>query len=809
MSNTLYNKVWRDTQEKLSDILACEPDPETQAPVKDRGKAFQLLATFYIKYIQIFRNLERCYDQILHPQKRRLLRTLLDSVIGRFLEIKQEMVKLELSEYHYFDDVLMDLKLTPSDVEIPIPKYFVNENFRALRDREQFLDHLLSSTDTDVTQDESILMTVDQAVLLIQRHERARQGRIRAKFMREIRRQEEFEKGKGEDRKPYTADEAAVILQKLWRGYITRKKVSEMRKNELIWLGMMPTNLHYISQKSNVVKLANRVDAVRRVTQNIYEQEYQQALIQVKEKIRDTEGPDMREAMQDQIRQWYMECRDATGKFPDYPDEDEGGSAVIFKEKTPEELERELEEEANKKSKGKTSGAEKKKDDPKKKKGKEEPEGFKFSPSAFLDEINEGCHNYQALWKNRDESDNFQQHYDEEMVKEDKRLEVEAEIRVQVDELLRQELRNLKIAIDKERVKRKKKKGGKKGKKGKKGKGKKEKDLTPDRTLISLYEELVLAGIIKKVEKCSMSEYYGEYAYLGTTLRQANIEPQPTLSDVRRLVTEYAILPLGSQTVHEKAPFIKSLLLAGPHGTGKRTLVNIICTETGANLFDLTAENIVNKYPGKEGLRMLIHLVLKLGRLLQPSVIFIDDCERMFKKKVPKSDPADPKRLTKELPKAMKIIKPTDRVLLIGCSSAPFDAEVRPFCRFYQKIILLPRPDYASRNIIWRTQIVRHGGILTEDLDITSLTKISDGYTSGQIAQACAQVITERRIAQLNRKCLKAAEFITPLSQVDPVFADEEEAYKKWYRKTPLGKQKAAAIQAEIEAATGKAGKKR
>ncbi|CAH8544129.1 unnamed protein product [Schistosoma curassoni] len=695
-----------DTQEKLSDILAREPNPETQKLEKDRAIAFQSLATFYIKYIQIFRSLERCYDQIVHPQKRRLLRTLLDSVIGRFLEIKKEMVKLELSEYHYFDDTLVDLKLTPSDVEIPIPKYFVNENFRALRDREQFLDHLISSTKTDETKDEGMLMSVDQAILLIQRHERARQGRIRARFMKEIRRLEESEKSKGGERKTYTTDEAAIIIQKLWRGFMCRKKVGIMRKEELMWLGMVPTNLHHIVQKSNVVKLANRVDAVRRVTQNIYEQEYQQALVQVKEKIRDTEGPDMREAMQDQIRQWFIECRDATGKFPDYPDEDEGGSALIFKEKTPEELERELREkdEASQKSKGKNSGKSKKKPSPKKndkqkkKKGEEEPEGFKFSPSAFLGEIHEGCHNYQALWKNRDESDNFQQHYDEEIIKEDKRLEVETEIRVQVDELLREELRNLKIAIDKERVQRKKKSRAKKGKKGKKGRRKKEKDLTPDRTLISLFEELVLAGIIKKVEKYSMNEYSGEYSYLGTTLRQANVEPQPTLSDVRRLVTEYAILPLGSQSVHEKAPLIKSLLLAGPHGTGKRMLVNIICTETGANLFDLSAENIADKYPGKDGLRMLIHLVFKVGRLLQPSVILINDCEKMFKKKLPKTDLADPKRLKKELPKAMKILTPNDRVLLIGCSSAPFEADIRPFCKLYQKIILIPRPDYASRN---------------------------------------------------------------------------------------------------------------
>ena len=30
--------------------------------------------------------------------------------------------------------------------------------------------------------------------------------------------------------------------------------------------------------------------------------------------------------------------RDKTGKFPDYPDDDEGGSAAIFKEKDPAEV---------------------------------------------------------------------------------------------------------------------------------------------------------------------------------------------------------------------------------------------------------------------------------------------------------------------------------------------------------------------------------------------------------------------------------------------------------------------------------------
>ena len=34
--------------------------------------------------------------------------------------------------------------------------------------------------------------------------------------------------------------------------------------------------------------------------------------------------------------------RDASGKFPDFPGEDEGGSAAIFKEKDPAEVEAEI-----------------------------------------------------------------------------------------------------------------------------------------------------------------------------------------------------------------------------------------------------------------------------------------------------------------------------------------------------------------------------------------------------------------------------------------------------------------------------------
>lgn len=57
----------------------------------------------------------------------------------------------------------------------------------------------------------------------------------------------------------------------------------------------------------------------------------------------------------------------------------------------------------------------------------------------------------------------------------------------------------------------------------------------------------------------------------------------------------------------------------------------------------------------------------------------------------------EPKRLKKNLPKILKSLKAEDRVLVVGTTKRPFDADLRPFCKVYKKIILIPRPDYASR----------------------------------------------------------------------------------------------------------------
>ncbi|XP_034386306.1 dynein regulatory complex protein 11 [Cyclopterus lumpus] len=800
MSQRTYNQLWADAQLELSRLLTEELPAEPRRPEKDRVVFFQRLAMLFVRYIQVFRQLEKVYDQVVHPQKRRVIRAILEGVIGRVLELKNEMVEKEFSEYHYMDDVLHDLKLTPTDLEIPIPRYFISDRSKELQERKAMLTEILKMV--SVTESPEPLTTKDmsqeEAIKIIQVAERARQGRVRAKLKEESRKLNRMQRTKD----PGTADIelATVSIQKVWRGYIQRKRAKIAREEEMIFLGMAMDPKYEVP--CSAVISAQASEACTRIKREEHNADYQKSVVAVTNQLRDVEGHDMSKSMKDQLRQWFIECRDATGSFPDYPDDEDGGSALIFAEKTPTQLLEEIaakeEEDSNSKPKGKDEKKEKGKKDKKKENEEEEEAGLKMLPSAFLSDLEVENKTFADFWKTRNESSNFNQRHEVELIKEEKRKVIEAEIRVQVDEQMRQELAEWKLAVDKDRGGKtkgnaKKKKGSKSGKKKKK-----EKDLTADRTLESLCQELVEQGLLKQANTLRLQDYLGDYNYLGTTLRQNDIEPMPSLSDVRQVLSLYAILPLGSQVVHEKATLIKAILLAGPAGVGKKMLVHAICQETGANLFDLSPLNTAGKYPGKSGLAMMLHMVFKVARLLQPSVIWIEDAEKMFYKKVPKEEKElDPKRLKKDLPKSLKLIKGEDRVLIVGTTKDPLSADIKSLCKMYSKILLIPRPDYGSRYMLWKQLIRKQGGDVTRALDLSSLAKISDGYTPGHMVQVVQSIVTKRRILQQANRPLSATEFVAPLAKIDPVFQQEEEALKNWYAKTPLGKKR-------IKAATGK-----
>jgi hypothetical protein len=495
--------MWKEAMVELLDQLEVnEPAAFDTSVPQDDEQRFQHFATLYIRYLQIVRKLEEAYDQVVHPQKRIDIKATLVSVMGRVLEIKDALIALNRGiNFLNLDEVLVDLKLPPSVLEVPVPRYFI-EDRKDIETREKLLDTYTlqfnlpddSKEDAETTGEEP---TLEHAIRAIQINERARQGRQRAKGMREIHLEEERERRimqLGADHDDRDPDTAARIVSARWRGYSARKKTEIMRREELIFIGMEPPPPLEPQHDPIVAHAHNRVR--RKHLQHMHIEEYKRALVTLKEEVHAHEAPEMREEMLDQLRDWYIKEHERTGSFPKL----ETLTAEPVVEEVP------LDDKA-KKAKEK---AEKDKLAKAKKKGvveEEPPPVDRF----FAEGMESSFRLWSDKWQLRDESANFAQRYDSELVKQLVRPEVEETVREQVKLRIEQELQNLEEAFERDRNKGKKKKGKGKGKgkkgKGKKGKGKgkpkgpKEPKDIASKTLDQLYRDLVQKGLIKKHPK--------------------------------------------------------------------------------------------------------------------------------------------------------------------------------------------------------------------------------------------------------------------------------------------------------------------
>ncbi|KAI8895101.1 hypothetical protein BC833DRAFT_602431 [Globomyces pollinis-pini] len=843
MSNVTYNKYWGDAIVALHELKDYENPIDPAMQIKEREIAFQHMSVLYIKYIQIYRKLEDSYDELLHPQKRRLLRDAVIACIGRLLEIKHILVDLESTDFHNYNDILINMNLTPDSLNVSIPRFLKEERISTVQSQRSLL-YSLNAKDLAFGNTQALFpeLSLTDAIKIIQINERGRQGKLRAKYMQDIKAQalKEKELNGAEDQNDGTT-EAVRKIQRVFRGYKDRLKYKKEMKNELIFLKMeYPTQDAKTDPVMKVQQDRNR----RKLLQQQFEEDYLQALITTKEKILRMEGPDMKEAIQDEFRQWYMEFKRINGKFPEFPTEEawnmpdfkfsvENSLAEAAAAKA--ELEKAEAAKANqKKGDKKEAKAEKKpeKKDGKKgdKKGKEPEEEedptlkFKqYGESENLKQLDSHENTYNNNWKSKDESDNFAQKHDQEIIKANKRKEVEAEIKKDVFEILQDELKNLKLAVERDGAKGKKgkkgkggKKGGKKGKKDKGKKGKKEKDLTANRTLESLVEELVKAGILQQFASCSLSSFIGTFNLISSTTSK-DIVITPSLPELKRTLIEYCVLPLTVPFVPEvttmKYPKVATVLLFGPSGSGKTMLVQSLATEIGAQIFNLSPRNTAGQFIGKANVVKMIHIVFKVARLQGPSIIYIDGAEMIFAKKVPKDDTSDPKRIKKDLTKAIKLIRDhSEKVILIATTNKPWDGDAKTMLPVFDKIMYVPKPDYGSRLLVWTQFIKEKAPEQLRNINTSLLTRMSDNFSVGSIKLVCDRVMTARRIRTLRYKRLHTDEFVEQLLNLPPPNPEESKLFKDFCEKTSLVKQRNLLIngpeEEEIEPAKKGAKKK-
>ena len=244
------------------------------------------------------------------------------------------------------------------------------------------------------------------------------------------------------------------------------------------------------------------------------------------------------------------------------------------------------------------------------------------------------------------------------------------------------------------------------------------------------------------------------------------IPDDPSVFQLRKTIMEYCILPLGSETIKtniQDDENIRSILFYGPKGSGKSLMVNIIASEIGALLINLSSATIGNSFGGKEGATKLIHMAFTVAKDMAnaPVIIHIDNCHEFFMAKSKKGSKSDINTEMQRFQKDLLIyknqaLKKEDRVIVIGCTKMPEMGDVKllkwkgPSGKpekqgFFERSLYVPRASQADRAMLWKHFIhLQLPENQQPNLDYSTLALLSDGLTAGEILQAVNSTMTDR-----------------------------------------------------------------
>ncbi|RKO99434.1 hypothetical protein CXG81DRAFT_27805 [Caulochytrium protostelioides] len=803
MSGATYNRMADEAASQLSAHLTKEL-PVAQLMKRD-AETTQRLLVLYLHYLQILRHLAVVCDQLAHPQKRRVVKDLTRAVIARVLELRQQLNDNHQTDFLQIGDALLKLDVTPDVLDVAIPTWYLEELEPSLASRQHEVQRLgcppFAQNERRPLYDG---MSRAEAVALLQKAERARQARVRARYMHDIKREGQKQHEASENEESSHIHHAVVAIQRVYRGHAARRRYRQLRLDDLVFFGLEA--LPPLPGQASAVAAKHATETYRREQRRLNETEYQDALVSIREKIAHIEGQDMRETIQDGFRQWYLEYKRLHGKFPSMPameefvqigytprlDKTDGDAAAAVATAAAAAAAKEKKDP----KKEAAAAAAAKKDAAKKGDAKKNdvPERVIPDESRWLKDVEALAKTYVETYVDKPDDGNLAQKHDAEIIKAQKRIEVEKEIRAETYTLLEQELMNLKISIDKEKVPK-----AKKAKKKSAKKGKKNKDLTANQTMESLVQELAEAGILQQPSYATrLTDFHGDY-HLAKPLNDAKTAfIEPSLYQVRQRMAEAYALPLGlavDETTPE-IPFRPSLLLGGAPGTGKTTLVEMLANETGALVFNLSPAVTAGQFAGKVLTTKMVHMAFKVAKAHPPSIIYIDDAEMVFAKRVPKENKTDPKRIKRDLVKQLKTLKPSDRVLVVGATRRPWDGDSKAVTAAFQTHIYCPLPSYTARYELWKQFIAEAlgGPAKPHDIDLSFLARISEHMSAGTIKKMVARVLSERRQRLLELRPVTTTEFIELLLRAETVPADVRQKWADWCLKWPVTQQRGIAL---------------
>ena len=189
-----------------------------------------------------------------------------------------------------------------------------------------------------------------RSVRALQAHERARQGRVHAYFMHNMKNESKTNDAESND--DHSLGTACLIIQTIWRQKYAEKLFNERKTDEARLLNMVISHTRASAALVVTCGALRRVDRLFQVltprTQSIasttdrrekqqalqvqYERELADAAHDIREQIRQCEASEVKARLEQVLVQWLLESRQLYGQFPIYPPTNLNGSSGLFKE---------------------------------------------------------------------------------------------------------------------------------------------------------------------------------------------------------------------------------------------------------------------------------------------------------------------------------------------------------------------------------------------------------------------------------------------------------------------------------------------
>jgi hypothetical protein len=266
----------------------------------------------YIRYIEILKNVEDCYDQTTHPQIRKFIKKFLENLICRVCQVKRSLIiynnpifeKTKTSfSYVFLDDYLIELKLQPENLNLPIPRYF-REDTEYFITRNMLIDQRLQKKQEHTLPEEDIFkfpyeinLNIEEAVKFLQTFEIGRQNLMRInKSLKFAHKKLESELG-GDNKILMEDEKKKIVIEHL----ISIQKVKRTREEEMKSIKMLPSE----ALEDNLdIRVAEEFRKGRKVIQKQIAEDYKNYKKELIENIIQQDEYEIKQNMINQRKDW-------------------------------------------------------------------------------------------------------------------------------------------------------------------------------------------------------------------------------------------------------------------------------------------------------------------------------------------------------------------------------------------------------------------------------------------------------------------------------------------------------------------------